>query len=177
MAPPNARPTADRVREALFSALGSARGADGFDGASALDLFAGSGALALEALSRGAASAVLVDHDPSAQVACEQNLASTRLGDRARVQRGRVSGFLAATPPPEAPFDLVFCDPPYELDDAEIAEVLDALHGPGWLVSDASVVVERPGPTWAVPPGWTTSWERRYGDTLVTVVHATDVAL
>jgi len=176
VAPSNARPTTDRVREALFSALGSALGADALEGSAVLDLFAGSGALAIEALSRGAERAVLVDRDPKAQDACERNLATTRLAGRARVHRGRVSAFLAAGPPAEAPFDLVFCDPPYDLDDAEVAQVLDALRGPGWLGANGTVVVERPGPAWSAPPGWTTSWERRYGDTLVTVVHATDVA-
>jgi len=175
VAPSDSRPTADRVREALFSALG-AQGA--IEGAVVLDLFAGSGALAIEALSRGAARAVLIDRDREAQAACEQNLETTGFGDRAKFVRSVIGG-RHGEPEPGGPFDLVFCDPPYSLPDAEVALVLDGLLD--WkdmcLTDRALVVVERPGPAWSAPRGWTTTWERRYGDTLVTVVHATDVAL
>jgi 16S rRNA (guanine966-N2)-methyltransferase len=171
VAPEGARPTTDRVREALFSALG----ADVIEGAAVLDLYAGSGALAIEALSRGAVQAVLVDRDRDAEAACEQNLATTGFSDRGRVERTAAERFVRH-PPVEAPFDLVFCDPPYELADEELAEVLEALRSPAWVGPDSVVVVERAAPTWEPPPAWTTSWQRRYGDTLVTIVHATDVA-
>ena len=102
------RPTADRVREALFSALGS-RGA--VEGARVLDLFAGTGALALEALSRGAASAVLVEQHPKALAALTANVRT--LGADATVVRGDALAWLARRP--SEPFDLIFADPPYAL--------------------------------------------------------------
>ncbi len=162
------RPTSDRVKEALFAALGP----DRVVGASVLDGFAGSGALAIEALSRGAARAVLVDRDIGAVEAIKRNLRSTRLAGRARVQRRNVAQFLRGAPPPEAPFDLVLLDPPYDLAERELATILEALGTPGWLARDAAVVVEQrasSGPLPA-PPGWEARWERAYGDTLVRIV-------
>ena len=97
------RPTADRVREALFSMLGDV------GGARVLDLYAGSGALGIEALSRGADSAVFVESDARAIAAIERNLAS--IGVEATVWRRDVLRFLARA---DGPFDLVFCDPPYD---------------------------------------------------------------
>jgi 16S rRNA (guanine966-N2)-methyltransferase len=173
VAPPAVRPTAERVREALFSALGPG----GVSDASVLDLYAGSGALAIEALSRGAARAVLVDADREAVEACQTNLDHTGLTGRARIARRAVEDFVVAEAPPqtvpEAPFDLVLCDPPYDSTDAEVGRVLDALAAPGWLGADALVVVERaarPEPAW--PQGWDAQWERKYGDTLVTMLAA-----
>lgn len=168
VAPRAARPTTGRVREALFSALG-----DPAD-ASVLDLYAGSGALAIEALSRGAARALLVDSDRAAAQACTANLAATRLAERARVRQAPVTTLLRGRVPEEAPFDLVLADPPYGAADDEITGVLDALAQPGWLQRTARVVVERasrePFPS---PSGhWTVGWERRYGDTLVVVLRA-----
>jgi 16S rRNA (guanine966-N2)-methyltransferase len=153
----------------LFGALGPAR----LDDVAVLDLYAGSGALAIEALSRGARHAVLVDRDRLAVDACRRNLASTRFRERARVQTSTASAFLSGGPPAEAPFGLVFLDPPYDTPDAGIARVLDSLAAPGWLASGASVVVERSaGARVPVPVGWTPGWERGYGDTLVTVLTA-----
>ena len=97
------RPTADRVREALFSMLGDVEGAE------VLDLYAGSGALGIEALSRGAAGAVFVERDPKAVAAIERNLAA--VGVEARVERTDAQRFLARA---SGPYDLVFCDPPYD---------------------------------------------------------------
>lgn len=162
------RPTKDIVREAMFNAL-EAR--DRVAGAVVLDLYAGSGALAIEALSRGAARAVLVEHDRRAADAIAVNLGAVGLEDRARVVRAPVSAYLAV--PPEAPFDLVFVDPPYDLGADRVAAVLDALVVPGWLAHDALVSVERPGrPTNSVPgaecpEGLRIGWERTFGDTLV----------
>jgi len=165
--PKGARPTAARVREALFSVLGDV------SGLAVLDLYAGSGALAIEALSRGAARAVLVDEGRGAVDACERNLAATHLDARARVHRRAVTAFLNAPAPAEAPFDLVFCDPPYEAADEATTAVLEATATPGWLADDARVVLERAERSGAltVPDGWLVGWERRYGDTLVSVVH------
>jgi len=154
------------VREAIFSALGP----DRFDGSVVLDLYAGSGAMAIEALSRGATRAVLVDQDREAEAACEQNILTLGLGDRARVERTRVERFLRR-PPFEAPFDLVFCDPPYSMPDAEVATALGQLGARGWLSDSALVIVERPAPDWAPPEGWAVFWQRKYGDTLISIVH------
>lgn len=162
------RPTADRVKESLFAALGD-RVAD----AKVLDLYAGSGALAIEALSRGAARAVLVERDPAALETIERNLESTRLDEHARVHRGNVLPFLGGLLAPEAPFDLVLADPPYEVGDAEVGAVLERLEERGWLASPATVVVERAvGSSSAVPARWVVASERAYGDTLVLIASA-----
>ena len=121
------RPTADRVKEALFSALGP----DRIEDASVLDGYAGSGALAIEALSRGAATAVLVDHDAQAVAAIRKNLVHTHLGARARVAQRDVAVFLRMPPPtPEAPFDLVLLDPPYDQPPSDLASALERARGP-----------------------------------------------
>jgi 16S rRNA (guanine(966)-N(2))-methyltransferase RsmD len=145
------RPTADRVREALFSILGP------LDGLAALDLFAGTGALGIEALSRGAASCVFVDVDTRP---VEANLAA--LGIDAEVRRGRA---LSALNPADH-YDLVLLDPPYR-DAARLgAELTEAL--PGVLSSSARVVSEsdRRHP---LELGLPLSDERRYGDTLIRI--------
>ncbi len=165
------RPTTDRVKESVFGALGSARLA----GARVLDGYAGSGALAIEALSRGAAEAVLVDRDPRAVDAIRRNLASTRLGDRASVQRRGLGGYLQG-PLPRNPFDLVFLDPPYDLAGSDLARMLELLAAPGWIAPEAAVVIERSaaaGPP-SLPSGWQVTWERVYGDTLVVLVGPDD---
>jgi 16S rRNA (guanine966-N2)-methyltransferase len=162
------RPTADRVKESLFGALGP----DRLLGAAVLDLYAGSGALAIEALSRGAASALLVDRDALAVDAIRRNLSTTKLGDRARVQHRGVGAVVGGAPPAGAPFDLVFCDPPYDQPAGKLAGVLAALAEPGWVAADGTVVVERAAS--AGPPlltsGWGVTWSRVYGDTLVVLV-------
>jgi 16S rRNA (guanine966-N2)-methyltransferase len=163
-----ARPTTDRVKESLFAALGPGRIVD----ASVLDLYAGSGALAIEALSRGAAGAVMVERDHAAVKAIRRNLATTHLRDRTRVQDSTVATFLGGKPPAERPFDLVFLDPPYAVATHELGRILGALDRTGWLAAGATVVVERSpegGPS-PVPESWKTTWERAYGDTLVTVL-------
>jgi 16S rRNA (guanine966-N2)-methyltransferase len=122
-----ARPTTDRVKESLFGALGPDRLVD----ASVLDLYAGSGALAIEALSRGAARAVLVDRDHAAVTAIRRNLATTRLRGLARVQGSTVATFLGGKPPAERPFDLVFLDPPYAQGPDRTLAALEPLLAPG----------------------------------------------
>ncbi|HMC79218.1 MAG TPA: 16S rRNA (guanine(966)-N(2))-methyltransferase RsmD [Acidimicrobiia bacterium] len=151
------RPTSDRVREALFSALGAA-----VPGARVLDLYAGSGALGIEALSRGAAGAVFVDSDREAVAAIRANLALTGTDDRASVVRSPVGSFLAAGR--HGPFDLVFLDPPYA--QGLPVKDLEALVAGGFLDAGASVVLETRGPD-APPPveGLEVVSRRRYGDT------------
>lgn len=162
------RPTADRVKEAVFAALGPDRIVD----ASVLDLYAGSGALAIEALSRGASRALLVDRDPRAVDAIRANLRTTRMHERAHTQRRTVSAFVHDAPPDGAPFDLVLLDPPYDTQPRELASVLDALAQRGWLAPGATVVVEQAAsmPVPQLVTGWEARWERAYGDTLVRIV-------
>jgi 16S rRNA (guanine966-N2)-methyltransferase len=154
------RPTSDRVREAMFSGL-DARGA--VRGARVLDLYAGSGALGLEAASRGAADVVLVDSSRAAATAARRNAAALGLST-VRVVLSSVQAYLAGHAASAAA--LVLIDPPYVLPEAELGAVLDALTQ-GWLAADAVVVVERssrgPEPRW--PDGMTRTAVRRYGET------------
>lgn len=130
------RPTADRVREALFDILGPA-----VRGARVLDLFAGTGAVGIEALSRGAARAVFVERDRAARQALRRNLAALRLGRaEARVVAGEAVAALRRLAGSEAPFHLVFLDPPYAGDLA--ARALAALGGGALLAPGARVVVQ-----------------------------------
>ena len=155
--PAAVRPTSDRVRESIFDILGS-RG--GVDGLSVVDLFCGSGALGLEALSRGAASATFVDQDPGALDAVRTNLDAVGLGDQpATVVRAALPGWLAGAPS----FDLALCDPPYTFD--EWPQLLGILRVET-AVLESSLPIE-------FPEGWMVARERRYGGTLVTVAHRT----
>jgi 16S rRNA (guanine966-N2)-methyltransferase len=154
------RPTSDRAREAMFSTL--AHLVD-LDGARVLDLFAGTGAVGLEALSRGAALAVLVEADRAAAEVLRRNADTVGLPG-ARIVRRPVVAVLAE--PPDEPFDVVFADPPYALDDTALADLLAAVAGNGWLADGGVVVVERSargrGPVW--PDGITPLQDRRYGE-------------
>jgi 16S rRNA (guanine966-N2)-methyltransferase len=167
-APPgdDVRPTRDRVREAVFSAL-DARGF--VDGAAVLDLYAGTGALAIEALSRGAVRALLIERNPRALEVIRANLDTTTFAARARIEARDVGTFVVSRPPREAPFDLVLSDPPYDMSDDAVRDVLHALAQPPWLAPDGLIVVERPQRSNALlPPGLRSTWERVFGDTLVT---------
>lgn len=166
-APPGAgtRPTSDRVREALFSAL---EAAVDLAGARFADLYAGSGAVGLEALSRGAAHVLLVESNPRAGRTIRANMAALRTGPAARLVAGKVATVLAAGPE-EGPYDVVFADPPYPVSDEEVSAMLAALAGNGWLAPEALVVVERSsrsGPVGWVP-GLTGERSRRYGETIL----------
>lgn len=173
--PPSAatRPTSDKVREALFSTLGPV------DGLRVLDLFAGTGALGLEALSRGAASAVFVESDRRSVSAIESNLKSVGLlgEDQASVRRGDVVKYLEAAVRDEAGFDLVFVDPPYAKAiklSPRLSELL-----PKVVESGGRIVTEsdrREPLELAAPPHssaqrvLTPQFERNYGDTLIRVI-------
>ncbi|MDR2320418.1 MAG: 16S rRNA (guanine(966)-N(2))-methyltransferase RsmD [Microbacterium sp.] len=160
------RPTSDRVRESLFGALSSM---DAIADARVLDLYAGSGALGLEALSRGARSAVLVERGRPAAAVVRRNAAAVAKalgGDaagRTSVQESSVHGYLARA---AGPFDLVFTDPPYDLSDADMTADLVALAP--LLSPDAVVVIERAKRS--TPPdlaaaGLSLLREKAYGDT------------
>lgn len=159
--PRGTRPTADRVREALFSVL-SARLE--LAGMAVLDLYAGSGALGLEALSRGAASALFVESDPRACDVIVGNIGALGLPGAA-VRRGRVMAVLSGGAP--GPVDLVLADPPYQVAAAEIDSLPVALAAGGWAGPGTVVVIERGASSPAVdwPDGWTPWPSRRYGDT------------
>jgi 16S rRNA (guanine(966)-N(2))-methyltransferase RsmD len=161
--PRGTRPTTDRVREALFNVLAVRRG---FDGLRVLDLFAGSGALGLEALSRGAASVLFVDSDRRAAEVIGRNIDVVALPG-ATVRRGTVATVLAAGTP--TPVDLVLADPPYEVAADEVDHMLADLGVHGWVDAGSVVVVERPfsSPALTWPQGWTVWPSRRYGDTRV----------
>lgn len=156
------RPTSDRVKESVFSALGSGR----LVGARVLDLYAGSGALGLEALSRGAAQAVLVERDRAAAGAVSANIETLGFGDRAVLRVSSVAAFLGG--PGAEPFDLALLDPPYDTPAEEVEAALRLL-AEGWLAPKGTVVVERAAGSSALqwPAGWGSTWERCYGDTLV----------
>jgi 16S rRNA (guanine966-N2)-methyltransferase len=157
------RPTSDRVREALFSRL-EHRGL--LDGAHVLDLYAGSGALGLEAASRGAALVLLVESHKAAAQVIRGNVGVVG-HPGVRVIADTVERALAAGPPAGVRMDLVLVDPPYDVSEDALAAVLGALVEREWLAPDAFVVVERssrsPQPTW--PEGLELSGEKRYGET------------
>jgi 16S rRNA (guanine966-N2)-methyltransferase len=149
------RPTTGRVREAIFSMLGSV------EGALVLDLFAGSGALGIEALSRGAAEAALVDSRPGA---ARRNVAELGLSERAEVVRSDGIGFLRRTQ--GRSFDLVLCDPPYRLADRLAADLVQLI--PGVLAAGGRVVTES-SPERPLDLEMPLLTERSYGDTMIRI--------
>ena len=150
------RPTSDRVREAMFDVLASM---DAIDGATVVDLFAGTGALGIEALSRGASSAVLVDQDRAALDAVKVNLVTTGLYARATVVQADVLGWLGTA----APADLAFVDPPYAFDAWwELAARLDA----GLVVVESDREVD-------LDEDWKVLKRKHYGGTVVTMAEST----
>jgi 16S rRNA (guanine966-N2)-methyltransferase len=156
------RPTSDRTREGLFATVEAICG--GLRGAAVLDLYAGSGAVGLEALSRGAADVLLVESDGRAAQVIRQNIAAVGLAG-ARLVTDRVERALSRGPDGPAR-DFVFADPPYAVGDEEIGQVLAALLSEGWLAPRALVALERStrsgSPTW--PRGYEFDRSRRYGE-------------
>jgi 16S rRNA (guanine966-N2)-methyltransferase len=163
--PAGVRPMSDRAREGLFSSLGPA-----VVGARVLDLFAGTGALGIEALSRGAHRAVFVDRDRRALRAVGENLAKTRLGSRGRTVAAEALAFLTSDDKSEGPFDLVLADPPYDTP-AERVDSLVAALAEGWLGTGWAVALARPvrSSTHVIPVDWRASKRLRYGDTAVLI--------
>jgi 16S rRNA (guanine966-N2)-methyltransferase len=155
------RPTSDRLRESLFNILAHGHG-DPVTGARVLDLFSGTGALGLEAMSRGAAFALFIDDGAEARALMRQNVEALGLGGVTRIFRRDATKLGAAHP--VDPFSLVFLDPPYRQGLAE--RTLASLAAGGWLTPDALVVVEEAADAgFAVPPGFTEIDRRRYDDT------------
>jgi 16S rRNA (guanine966-N2)-methyltransferase len=153
------RPTSDRVREAVFNALGSL---DVVEGARVLDLFAGSGALGVEALSRGAAHATFVERDERALEAIWANLVAAKVSDRAQVTSHEVMAWLARRPGP-GPFDLALADPPYAFDEwSDLLRTLAEL--------PVEVVVIESDRTVDPGAGWRMVRDKTYGGTVVTIV-------
>ncbi|MDO9455458.1 16S rRNA (guanine(966)-N(2))-methyltransferase RsmD [Nocardioides sp.] len=162
------RPTTDRVREALFSAVESWCGS--LHGLRFLDLYAGSGAVGLEAWSRGAEAVTFVESDKATAALVLGNARDLGFAG-ADVQASRVVNALAG--PPRRPYDIVFSDPPYPLPETDLADDLRRL-ADGWLAPDALVVLERsrrsPEPTW--PAGIEGERSKRYGETTLWYGHA-----
>lgn len=160
------RPTTDRVRESLFNLLAHGPYGDPLIDARVLDLFSGTGALGLEALSRGAGTATFIDNGPKALALLRQNIAKLRVeAETAVIPRD------ATRPGPNSqpPYDMIFLDPPYARGLGERA--LAAAAGLGWIAPDALIVWEESAPL-APPPGLTTLDARRYGDTMITILRA-----
>lgn len=157
------RPTSDRVREALFSALEAQVGP--LTGLRVLDLYAGSGAVGLEAASRGAVAVTLVESDRRTAALITEN--ARTVGVQAQVLAQPVARALAAGA--ATPYDVVFADPPYPLPDDEVAEALRLLVAGGWLADGAAVVVERSArsvePAW--PDGLGDARQKKYGETVL----------
>ncbi len=160
------RPTADRVREALFNVLMGGRFGDPVDGAQVLDLFAGTGALGLETLSRGAAHCTFVDSGRVAQRLIRENVALTRRAGQATL----LSVDAQKLPPNDGEAaGLVFLDPPYGKGLGQAA--LSQASAQGWIAQDALVVWEEAAPM-AAPDGFAVVESRRYGDTVITLLRA-----
>lgn len=164
-----ARPTSDRVREAMFSSL-----APHVPGAHVLDLFAGTGALGIEALSRGAAAATFVEHNETVLATLRTNLRDTGFDDRATVVRGDAAAFVAR--PARQPYSIVLCDPPYSYPLPDLVGLIKALSAGGGLAGDAVVVVERDRRDTALPNAaalpdlqglLAVDRQRSYGDTVL----------
>jgi 16S rRNA (guanine966-N2)-methyltransferase len=165
-APPGIRPVSDRVREGLFSSLG-----DRVRGARVLDLYAGTGAVGVEALSRGATEAVFVDRSPAALAAVRDNLARTKLTGRATVRRSDVRRFLERGPAHGDGFDIVFLDPPYGSAPPELDDVLALLDEKPLLRDGFTVVLTRGSRSsnGVIPLHWAVARRLSYGDSVVTL--------
>jgi 16S rRNA (guanine966-N2)-methyltransferase len=164
--PRGVRPVSDRAREGLFSSIGP-----DVPGSIVLDLYAGTGALGIEALSRGADAAVFVERSEAAVAVVRSNLAKTHLGERASVVRRDAASFVMNDDTSTGPFDLVTLDPPYDLGAPELDRVLAAL-AERWLAGRGSIVVLTRGTRSSmpvIPVNWLVSRRLEYGDSLVLV--------
>lgn len=174
--PPGAvtRPTSDRAREALFSSLEAMLGS--LAGARVADLYAGSGAVGLEALSRGAAHCLLVESDARAVRTLRGNVDVVGLPG-AEVHGGRVERVVATEAPGPA-YDVVFLDPPYDVADDVLRDVLTTMGSHGWIRPGAVMVVERAtrAGAWSWPAGFTPERSRRYGEATLWYGRAADPA-
>ncbi|MCP3816724.1 16S rRNA (guanine(966)-N(2))-methyltransferase RsmD [Streptomyces sp. A3M-1-3] len=164
------RPTSDRAREGLFSTWESLLGS--LHGARVLDLYGGSGAVGLEALSRGAEHALLVEADGRAARTIRENVRAVGLPG-AEVRSGKAEQIVSG-PAPSAPYDVVFLDPPYEVTDDDLGEILLTLRSQGWLTDDALVTVERStrGGEFRWPESFEPLRARRYGEGTLWYGHA-----
>ena len=163
------RPTSDRAREGLFSALDAQL--KGLHGIRVVDAYAGSGAVGLEALSRGAAAALLIESDRRAAEVIRGNLAQLGLpGGRIAVDRVEK---LAAERCPDQPYDVLFLDPPYALEAAALATLITGFAEHGWLTAEALVCVERAArdPEWMWPEGFENLRARAYGEGMLWYGH------
>jgi 16S rRNA (guanine966-N2)-methyltransferase len=165
--PRGVRPVSDRAREGVFSSLGA-----GVYGARVLDLYAGTGAMAIEALSRGAEHATLVERDRAALVAIRDNLVRSRFQDAAEVVASDVLAFVTRDDNPIDTFDLILVDPPYAMDHDQLDGLLAAIgsagpYGPAWRV-----VLTRPKRSFmpVIPLHWLAARRLSYGDTLVLIL-------
>jgi 16S rRNA (guanine966-N2)-methyltransferase len=157
------RPTADRVREALFSSLDRQIGT--LAGKRFLDVYAGSGAVGLEARSRGAAAVLLIESDRRAAEVIRQNANALALGD-VRVIAAKAER-LATQAPPQDPFDVAFFDPPYSVAPSRLRQVMSHMSASGWFRDSAVLVVERSrrDADWTWPPELNAVQSKRYGET------------
>nr|WP_279639155.1 16S rRNA (guanine(966)-N(2))-methyltransferase RsmD [Sphingomicrobium sediminis] len=156
------RPTADRARETLFSMLTSRIGA--FGELHVADLFAGSGALGIEALSRGAAHAHFVDQDVAARRAIETNLDTLQLADRASI----AGGSALALPPPTRPYDVIFADPPYAPGSGDA--VVDAVAKANWLAPGGWMAIETDAKESVAPGPFALAKDRKVGRARLTLL-------
>ena len=156
------RPMTDRMKEALFSVLGDV------SGTRVLDLFAGSGSLGLEALSRGAVSALFVDSARDAVVSLEQNIEATGLSNKSEVLWADVASTLSR--PPVDRMDLIFVDPPYSMNPPVVQDTLEALVMGGFLSDQGRIVLHRPQKERQLHPlGLALVWERDYGQSTLQI--------
>jgi 16S rRNA (guanine966-N2)-methyltransferase len=164
--PSGTRPLSDRAREGLFSSLREV-----VDGARVLDLCAGTGAVGIEALSRGAQSAVFVDSAPPAIKTIHDNLARTKLAKRATVRRQEARQAIRSK---LGQFDLVFLDPPYRLPGPDLDRLLEEIAGQGVLSAGARIVLSRSAKSYmpVIPVNWRLERRLPYGDALILVFRA-----
>jgi 16S rRNA (guanine966-N2)-methyltransferase len=163
--PGGVRPVSDRAREGLFSSI-----AADVPGAHVLDLYSGTGALGIEALSRGADRAVLVERNRVALRTIRENLARTRLAGHAEVVGSDATSFVTGKRNPERAFDLVLADPPYDADLGPLGAVLEGL-AEWWLAAGGAVVLTRGSRSFTpvIPVHWVLAKRLEYGDTAVLI--------